>query len=275
MPVNFSYQFRVVQNGIVFLLFFPFFKPSCWERGFQARSALVSSAPVEGVHWADPAKGSRHHRASPQGWVKWELQQRGCRRRLSGAGIQPCRGLHWALQHSLLWHGMAWHGMAWHGIAWWPPTRGGEERWVPHPQRFWVGGTWALPKLHPACVLPSYVQCVNLELRLLYFRDMFELFQAVFNFSLSQQVWDNLRKNRRRPLKTLDQSVGGENKKEEKVLNCSFYIYVYLPKCLFALSQLKPCILALYLIISLDIHHNSTAFAQEPLFLKKPMLWNI
>lgn len=31
----------------------------------------------------------------------------------------------------------------------------------------------------------------------------------------------------------------------------------------FALSQLKPCILALYLIISLDIHHNSTAFAQE------------
>lgn len=43
----------------------------------------------------------------------------------------------------------------------------------------------------------------------------------------------------------------------------------------FALSQLKPCILALYLIISLDIHQNSTAFAQEPLFLKKPMLWNI
>lgn len=58
-----------------------------------------------------------------------------------------------------------------------------------------------------------------------------------------------------------------------KVLNCPFYIYVYLPKRLFfALSQLKPCILALYLIISLDIHHNSTAFAQEPLFLKKPML---
>lgn len=46
-------------------------------------------------------------------------------------------------------------------------------------------------------------------------RDVFGLFQAIFNLSLSQQVWDNLRKNRRRPLKTLDQSVWGGKKRKK------------------------------------------------------------
>lgn len=46
-------------------------------------------------------------------------------------------------------------------------------------------------------------------------RDVSGLFQAIFNLSLSQQVWDSVRKNPRRPLKTLDQSVWGKKKRKK------------------------------------------------------------
>lgn len=106
---------------------------------------------------------------------------------------------------------------------------------------------------NPACVLPSYMLCVNLETWILYFRNAFRLFQAIFNLYLSQQVWDNLRKNHRRPLKALDQSVGGKKKKGKSAK--LFFLYL----CLFT----KMSFFFFFCIIPVKTMYISTVFNNQ------------
>lgn len=113
------------------------------------------------------------------------------------------------------------------------PQEGFSQSWASSQRlKFWFLSSWGAPQSNPNMGTAAPSSCsaflrVNLELCLFCSRVVFGLFQAVFNLSLSQQVWDNLRKNHRRPLKTLDQSVWGKKKREKSAK--LFFLYL----CLF------------------------------------------
>lgn len=132
------------------------------------------------------------------------------------------------------------------------PSRGCQRQERGYPACPLGDHLWAIPVYKHSSI--QLVSCLltGCVFRAMFslFRDTFGLFQAIFNLSLSQQVWDNLRKNRRRPLKTLDQS--GENKKKKGKSAKLFFLYL----CLF--TKMSFCIIPVKTMYISTVFNNQS-----------------